>query len=321
MAVTNKIIGRSDVGEQLMPPEVTQTIIEEAPKESIMLAAATKATMSTKKQIQPVLATLPEAYWVNGDTGLKETTNATWKGVQMVAEELAVVVPIPDAVIDDASVNLWDMIKPRLVEAFGKRIDEAALFGVDKPSTWPEALVPAAEAAGNVAQVDPKGKTTIADAALEVAGKMATQGFSVNGFASAPGLGWRLRALKDNNGAYMYGAPGETGAAASLFGYPLRETLTGAWDASRAELVMADWSKVIIGIRQDITFEMFREGVITDSTGKVVLNLMQQDTKAMRVVMRLGYQVANPITGLEGTEAKRFPAGVVKPAAAASAGA
>src|SRR5699024_8131642 len=122
----------------------------EAPKSSVVLDRAKQVRMSSKKAKQPVLATLPEAYWVDGDTGLKQTTKNTWTGLTITAEELAVIVPIPDAVVDDANVPLWDQIKPLLAEAIGLKVDRAALFGVDKPASWPTGMVPGAIAAGNV---------------------------------------------------------------------------------------------------------------------------------------------------------------------------
>ena len=44
---------------------------------------------------------------------------------------------------------LWDQVKPLIAEAIGKKVDQAALFGVDKPASWPTAVIPAATAAGN----------------------------------------------------------------------------------------------------------------------------------------------------------------------------
>ena len=69
-----------------------------------------------------------------------------------------------------------------------------------------------------------------------------------------------------------------------------------------------------MGVRQDITFEIFREGIISDEAGKVVFNAMQQDSKIMRVVFRVGFQVANPLTRINGDGGSRYPAGVITPA-------
>jgi len=311
MAGYANILGRADVGEALVPDQVINEIIAEAPKSSVVLDRAKTVRLSAKKAKQPVLATLPEAYWVDGDTGLKQTTKNTWDNVVITAEELAVIVPIPDAVVDDANVPLWDQIKPLLAEAIGKKVDTAALFGLDKPASWPTAVVPAAIAAGNTVV-----EGTGADLGVDVASlgeKIALDGFGINGFAARPGLQWKLVGLRTSQGVPIYTPSLSAGTPSGLYGYPLNEVLNGSWDADAATLLAADWSKFVVGIRQDITYDLFSEGVISDTNGKVILNLMQQDTKALRVVFRVGFQVANPLTRIGGST--RYPAGVIVPAA------
>lgn len=305
----NNLVGRTDVADALLPEQVISNILQEAPATSTVLNRARRVPMTQAKQKQAVLATLPDAYWVDGDTGLKQTTKATWDNVTMSAEELAVIVPIPDALIADSGAPLWQEIQPLLVEAIGKKIDQAALFGVDKPSSWPTAVVPAAIAANNVVQKG-TGPDVAADIAA-LAGKIAEDGFSVNGFASKPGFQWELVGLRTGQGAPLYSPALAPGQPSTLYGYQLNEVLSGAWKADAAELIAADWTKMVVGVRQDITFDLFSEGVITDADGKVLLNLMQQDTKALRVVMRVGFQVANPLTRVNGRDG--YPAGVLTP--------
>lgn len=311
MADYAQINGRADLTDVLLPDQVVNDIMQTAPQSSVMLTRARRATMSSKKYKQPVLATLPDAYWVDGDTGMKQTTKSTWKNIEMVAEELAVIVPIPDALVDDANIPLWATIRPLLSEAVGKKIDQACIFGTDKPSSWPEALVPAAKSAGNSVE-----RGTGDDLGVDVAmlgEKIAKQGYGINGFAAMPGLQWQLMSLRDANKAPIYTQLPNT-PNRGLYGYELNEVMNGAWDATQAELLAADWNMIIVGIRQDITFSLFSEGVISDDTGKVILNLMQQDTKALRVVMRVGYQVANPMTRLA-DRGSAYPAGVIVPKA------
>jgi HK97 family phage major capsid protein len=304
------IIGRADLTDAQLPEQVVTEVIQEAAQQSVILNRGRRVRMSAKLYKQPVLASLPEAYWVDGDTGLKQTSKADWENLTMTAEELAVIVPIPNAVVDDANMPLWDQIKPLLVEAIGLKIDSACLFGVDKPSSWPAAVVPAATAAGNVVQ-DTVGVDfwkTVSD----LAGKIDEQGFAINGFATRPGLSWRLRGSRDENGRPIFDSQLTQAGQFGLFGYPLDEVRNGSWVAEAAELIAADWSKFIVGVRQDITYDLFTEGVISDASGKVVFNLMQQDSKALRVVTRVGFQVAVPLTRVgSGT---RYPAGLITPA-------
>lgn len=305
----NDIQGRADLTDVLLPDQIIKEIIAEAPKSSVLLSRAKKVRLSAKKAKQPVLATLPEAYWVNGDTGLKQTTKSTWKNINITAEELAVIVPIPDALLDDADVPLWDEVKPLLVEAIGKKVDAAGIFGDDKPDSWPEAIVPSCVTAGNV--VYRGGKDLGVDVAD--AGKLlAEQGFGINGFASKPGMQWELVGLRNANGDPIYTQSLSGAPQSGLYGYPLNEVSTGVWDAEKVDILAGDWNKFVIGIRQDITYDLFKEGVISDENGKVLLNLMQQDCKALRVVFRVGFQVAVPVTRLGG----KYPAAIVAPASA-----
>lgn len=308
MAGYNINQGRADLTDVMLPDQIIKDIIQEAPKSSIMLSRARNVRLSAKKAKQPVLATLPEAYWVNGDTGMKQTTKNTWKNIYITAEELAVIVPIPDALIDDADVPLWDTVKPLLNEAIGKKVDEAALFGIDKPESWPEAIIPASIAAGNTV-VRGNGSDLGVDVA-ELGKILAQQGFGINGFATKPGMQWELVGLRNANGDPIYTQSLSGTPTSGLYGYPLNEVTTGVWDEAQAELLAADWNKFVVGIRQDITYDLFKEGVISDDDGKVILNLMQQDTKALRVVFRVGFQVAVPMTRLGG----KYPAGVIVPA-------
>ena len=308
MPTYNERILRENVS---IPVETVNEIIQDLPQQSVALARMRKVRMSSKTRKQPVLASLPVAYWVDGDTGLKQTTRATWDNVVMTAEELAALIPVPNAVIDDSDMPIWELVKPLLVEAIGNKVDQASIFGLDKPASWPTALVPAAIAAGNTV-VEGTGADFGVDVA-SLAGKVAKDGFAVNGFASRPGLNWKLIGLRDTNGQPIYGNPMAADQPGTLYGYPLQEVTNGAWSAAAAELIAADWSKFVIGVRQDITFDLFDQMVISDDTGKIIFNAPQQDSKVLRVVFRVGYQVANPLTRVNPAAGTRYPAGVLTP--------
>lgn len=305
------IVGRAAISNELMPDQVVQDIIKEAETSSLVLGNARRQAMSKKVYRQPVLSKVPKAYWVNGDNGLKQTTDFAFENLTMTAEEMALIIPIPDSVVDDSDLPLWNAVRPLAVEALGSLLDEATLLGTSKPESWPEGLIPGAIASGNVVQGSAQDDLGVSVAKLGE--KMAQNGVAPSSFLGRPGLNWNLVGLRDANKQPIYtsGNPA-TGQPASLYGYPMQEVKNGAWNATAAELMGVDWSKVIIGVRQDVTFDLFKEGVISDADGKVVLNLMQQDTKALRVVFRVGYQVAQPYSKLTGK--KVYPAGVVTPA-------
>lgn len=310
----NNAIARTDLGEgNIIPVEYAKEIIKTSPKSSVMLTRGRRVTMTSKERVQSVLNLFPQAYWVNGDTGMKQTTKQQWGSLKMTSEELAVIIPVPDAIIADSSIDLWSEITPAISEAMGKLIDQAAIFGVGKPDSWPEAIVTAATAAENV--VTEGAGADLADDIAAMGELMAEEGYSMNGFASQPGLQWKLRRLRSADGTPIYQNQLNASGVSGLYGLALNEVENGAWDASQAMLIGAEWSNFLVGIRQDITYKWLDQAVISDDEGRVILNLAQQDCTALRVVMRVGFQVANPVNAIQPDASKRYPAAVLAPKA------
>ena len=68
------IISR-EKAEAIIREQVVQQIFQDAPKQSAFLGMARKLPNMTSNQTRiRVLDFLPTAYWVNGDTGFKQTT-------------------------------------------------------------------------------------------------------------------------------------------------------------------------------------------------------------------------------------------------------
>lgn len=301
MAV-NQIVNRSAAGA-LIPVEYSREIIKNVAAQSTFLRLARRLPNMTAKQRKlPVLSSLAQAYFVGGDTGLKQTTTQEWSQLTIEAEEIAVVVPVPDAVLDDADYDLWAELQPELVAAIGQKIDNAVFHGLSgstAPATWPTGIVPAAVAASNVVTLG-----TGLDLYTDVLGvdgviaKVEEDGYVTNGIVGAVNLRAQMRALRSNQQPVFATAPAaETGQISpyTLAGHPVVFSENGGIDPTLALMITGDWTKAVYAIRQDITFEVFRDGVISDDDGKVVLNLMQQDASAIRVVFRMGWQRARPV--------------------------
>lgn len=316
MATYNTGVFRGNGGaspDALVPQPFVAQVIKELPRASTVLNQARRVPMSTNTTRQPVLAVLPQAYWVSGDNGLKQTTTAEWKNVNLVAEELAALVPVPNAYLDDSGIPIWDEIRPSLVEAIGNAFDAATLFGVNKPASWTsDDLYTAATSAGNTVQ--PGSEDPGVDVA-KLGTLLARDGFAATGFAAAPGFSWNLVGFRSAQGVPVYQPNPADTPGGKLYGYTLDEVMNGAWDASKASMIAADWRKVITAVRQDITFTMHEDGVISDDSGAVVYNAMQQDSTIMRVVFRGAYATANPVTRTNTTESTRSPFAVLGPMA------
>lgn len=299
----------------LIPEPVTREIMQGAIAESAVLRMGRRlANMSSKTQTINVLDALPSAYFVNGEStdggageAFKQTTKMAWDKKKLYAEEIAVIVPIPEAALDDADYDIWGEVKPRLTEAFGKVIDSAILFGTNKPGTWREGVVPAAISAGNGVPIG----TNVFDDIMGEGGlisKVELDGFNPNGVMSAIQMRGKLRGLKDTTGQPIFKTDMQGATRYGLDGMDMYFPMNGAFDPAQAQMIVGDWSQLVYAIRQDMTFKIFTEGVIQDpSTKAITYNLMQNDMVALRAVMRLGWEIANPVNAYNVDKVNPFP--------------
>ncbi len=308
------IISRTDLSG-LIPEPVTREIIQGVAQGSAVLQMGRRLpNMTSKTQAMNVLDMLPMAYWVDGDTGVKQTTKMTWDKKKIYAEELAVIVPIPEAVLDDSGYDIWGEVRPRLVEAFGQKIDEAILFGVDKPASWRDDILTTATAAGAVV-------TQTADIYADIMGvggvisKVEESGFLPTGAMSAVKMRAILRGLKDANGCPVFKTDMQGSTQYALDGVPMTFPMNGAFDSTKALMLLGDFKQLVYSIRQDVTYKMLTEATIIDpATKEVVYSLAQQDMVALRAVMRLGWEIPNPISAFQPDKSKRSPFAAYIPA-------
>ena len=276
--------------------------------------------MTASQYKMPVLDLLPVAYFVNGEGSgaMKQTTNMAWDKKVIYAEEIAVIVPISEAVLDDADYDIWGEVKPRLVEAFGQKIDGAILFGQDKPSTWRDDVATTATKANSIVTLDNDLYGSILGEDGVIA-KVEESGYFVNGHMADISMRAKLRGLKDTTGQPVFKSDMQTGTNYTLDGSPMNFPRNGAFDKSKALMISGDFSQLVYSIRQDITFKIFDQGVIQDpATKEIIYNLMQNDMVALRAVMRLGWEIPNPINAIQKDKTKRCPFALMKTAAAAA---
>lgn len=298
-----------------MPEESSNVWIRKVVEQSAALTRFRRVPVQRAQTRFPVLSALPTAYFVNGDTGLKQTTEVAWSNKYMNIEEIAVIIPVPDAVLDDADVNLWDEIQPLAVEAIGRAVDNAIFFGVNAPSSWPTNIAAAAIAAGNSVEYDEDAVGGVYTGLDLVTATVEEDGFDVTGWVAATRLRAALRAARATDGQRL--DLGRTNGPITEFdGNPISYPMRGLWPSNRLAFG-GDWDQFVLGVRQDITVKLLTEAVIQDNTGAIVYNLAQQDMSALRIVMRLGWQVANLINNDRPTESERYPVGALIDAVAA----
>lgn len=310
----NSVVTRTNASA-LIPEEVSREIIQGVATTSLVMRLARRLPNMTRAQRRmPVLSALATAYFVSGDTGLKQTTKLEWDNKYIDAEEVACIVPIPEAVLEDVDYDIWAEARPRIIEAMGYLFDRAVLHGTSAPASWPTDIVAAATAAGNAVALGTGAD--IYDDIMSEDGVLATvegDGFVPSGHVAAISMRGRLRGLRDSNGMPIFVRSVQEGGGYELDGSPITFANNAGMDATAALLVSGDFSQLVYSMRQDISWKILDQAVITDGSGNIIYNLPQQDMVALRAVMRLGWQVPNPINIVQQTEASRYPFGVLTP--------
>jgi HK97 family phage major capsid protein len=151
VAFTDYITRTGAAGE--LPEQLAAELITAVEKESVILTMAHQVPTTTRDSRIPVVGSLPVATWVTGtdpDTGLKSVTSMNIANQQLIAEELATICVIPQNVVDDSEYDIWAAVRPELAKSIARAYDQAVLFGVNAPTTFPPSLVAAATTAGTV---------------------------------------------------------------------------------------------------------------------------------------------------------------------------
>lgn len=300
------MIAHTDM-ESLIDAEEFKSVFKSVAEKSQVFKLGTRlANMSTNKERIKVEDVLPIVYWQSSSTAQKKTTKMAWKDKYIYAEELAVIIPIAEADLDDASFDIWAQARPKIEEAIAKKIDEAVFFGgTDVPSTFPDSIVDEATTKGFV---HTKGATESVYSALSNAmGLVEESGYDVTGLVAGTSIKKVFRDMVDTTGQLITGD--------EISALPRAIIKNGAWDKTKAIAVVGDFSQLVFSVRQDVKYKLLTEGVIQDTDGSILYNLGQQDMVALRVTFRFGWQLPNPVNAVATDEDERLPFAVLAPTA------
>jgi HK97 family phage major capsid protein len=278
----------------VIPIEYSTQIIQEAIQQSAALRLGTRVPMGTKIAQMPVPKTLPKAAFVSTG-GRKPYTNLDLQPLILTAEEIAAVTAIPDAMLEDSSINLWAWVRPRLAEAIAVAIDDAIFFGVGAPATWP---------AGGItnplySQAIPNGLDAV-DTVNQAMSAVEAQGLNVSGHAADLTVKGALRGVRDANNALLMDSAQVDGVQMNtIYGVPVQYT---SFSDLTSDFFTGAWSNLVIGVRSDIRYDMNPAGVIADDQGAVIISGWQDNTTPLKVWARFACVIVTPVT-------VRMPAG------------
>lgn len=271
----------------MIPTEFATQIIERATMQSIALQLGNRVPMGTRVAEMPVPRAFPKAAWVTADNPRKPYTDMKLGVESITAEEVAAVVAIPDAMIEDLDINIWAWVRPRLAEAIALALDAAVLFGVDAPASFPAGGV-----AGHAILVP--DSTDVVATINDAMSAVERQGVPVTGHAADLAVKGALRGVRDDSGGLLLGT-NQVGAQQinTLFGLPIAYQ---SFLEPTPDFFTGNWDALIIGVRQDIRYELNRAAVLADDQGRVVISGFQDNMTPLKVWARFGCAIVEPVT-------------------------
>ena len=154
-----------------------------------------------------------------------------------------------------------------------------------------------------------QGGGTLYSAINDAMVKVEESGYNPSGIVGGVDVKGKFRMMLDTSGQPIKGT--------EIDELPKAYIDNGAWDKTKAQMIVGDFTQAVYSIRQDITYKLLTEAVIQNPDDKEILyNLAQDDMVALRVVMRLGWEIPNPITALQPDETVRFPFAAIQAASA-----
>lgn len=221
----------------------------------------------------------PGAYWV-GEGQKIQTTKPSIIEASMRARKVATIVVASREYLNYTYRQFFEAMRPKIAEAFYKKVDEAAILGVDNP--FENSVDAAAVAAGNVVEGGITGENII-----ELQDILLEGDVEPNGFVSKTQNKTALRQAVDAQGNVLYDR-----SANSIDGIQAVDLKSS--EMAKGTLYAGDFDKLFYGIPYNISYKISEEGqlsTITNADGSPV-NLFEQELIALRVTMDVATLIA-----------------------------
>lgn len=252
-----------------------------------------------------VMNHLPIAGWVaNSATPVgapeeikdKPVSTLAWQGKEVVAKEIAVIVPVAINTLRDLQGNAIQLVpelSEQVIGAFNQVIDSTVFFGTNTPYLGYTGIVGEATSAGATVAWNGQAGLSFYNAINSAMEKVENSGYYPDAILGAPSLNGAFRGSITEMGV-LSTDQGEIGAL------PRHIDITGGFNTSSAFAIVGDFKRgLVYSVREEMEMRVLSEATIKD--GSLEYNLAQQDMVAFRFTMRLGFAVANPVNRVSGT--------------------
>lgn len=263
-----------------IPEKYNTLILKDVMENSKVMQLAKYEEMDSKEKEFEYFAKGPGAYWVGEGKKIK-TSKAQWLKVKMVAKKLAVIIPCSREYLHYKMSDFFEIMKPKIAEAFYKKFDEAAILNMDNP--FSQSVEQSVETAGN----EINGDLTY-DNVLSLEDLLTDEDYNVNAFISTRRNRSTLRnARKIENGVVIesiYDRGNNT-----LDGMPVADLKS----LDRGTLYAGDFDYMYYGIPFGMSYKLDESAQLSTLTNPdgTPINLFEQELVALRATMDVGFMI------------------------------
>lgn len=293
MAYTD-FVSRSDAAGGL-PEPILQGIFDGVMHKSLTARAFQTIPLSAGTNRLAVTDALPFAMWQNpAETGVGQSSDFSWKNVELVPQTLMAFVPVPKSILEDSQFDVVSYLTPKLVEAMTWEIDRAVLFGGGSaPSAfgtpvWTSIVANSATYTANTAAAS-GGLSEDFNKAAEL---VVNSGYNPTSILGSNALTNKIRRARATDGQRLNDLSVDSWEGLPIYkGMGNNDLFKNA--SGQPLAIVLDKSQFILGIRRDVTLEVLTQSVISDNSGKIIHNAATSDMVIIKATMRVGYAVAN----------------------------
>lgn len=260
-------------------PEMTDAVMAEVAQTSAVMQLGKYVEMDGKQEVTTSVQTDGiSAYWVNETEKIK-TDKPEFVPVKLRSHKLGIILLASREALTYTWSRFFEDMKPQIVEAFQKKIDEAGILGLNTP--FANSVDKAATTAGNVVTgaIDYANVLKLEDVLFE---------FDVepNGIVSKVQNRTALREARDGNKVSIFEAGANTVDGIQVVDLKSK-------DMAKGTLYAGDFDHLIYGVPYNITYKISEEGQISTVLNEdgSPINLFEQEMIALRATMDVAVMV------------------------------
>lgn len=258
-----------------VPVEICTEILKNIIDQASILKVSKTIPMTSDTMVVPRMIDSGSAGWVNEGEEIGVTL-PTFEYPKLKVKKIGVIVQVTREKYNDSVANVFNEIKQAIADQFAATIDNSCIFGIDSPF---DTNLITAIGENKIVSTD-KPHIDISNAM----GLVEDNKYNCNNILMGTTQKKVLRELANDN-KYK-------GAITLSSAYDTPIEYVRNWDNTKATTIVGDFTRSIVGTRENMQYEILREATIKN--GDETINLAQRDMLGVKCTMRMAYLVADP---------------------------